>query len=236
MDLEGFLQGIVDFTATLDPRMALLLFVICTLGEIGIAIPFLLEFLWVYVGVNIGTGNMPPIQLLGLWASAQVGRQLGSAILYRIARFGMPALTRFYHKIRLDRFFNKIIAKSGPISRINITSPFSVAFARLIGGRFPMLLVMAAKKRFLTLALGVVLSSIIFDGLYICVGAIFGMTINNKEDMQQFNPIYTVLITVGTLAVIYLITFTIKFVIKRRRQASQPDNDLPTDPPHDQAM
>jgi len=233
MDLEGFLQSIVDFTATLDPRMALLFFVICCLGEIGISIIFLLEFLWVNVGINVGTGKMPPWQLLGLWLCAQAGRQLGSMILYRIARFGMPALTRFYHKIRLDLFFNKIIARSGPISRINITSPFSVAFARLIGGRFPMLIVMAAKKRFRMLALGVLLSSIIFDGLYICVGAIFGMTI---EDIKKFNPIYTVLITLGVLAVIYLTTFTIRYFIKRRRQASQSVNDLPAEPPRDEAM
>jgi hypothetical protein len=232
MDLEGFLKSIVDFTATLDPRMALLLFVICTLGEIGIFIPFLLEFLWVNIGLNLGVGKMPPIQLLGLWLCAQAGRQLGSMTLYRIARFGMPALNRFYHKIRLDRFFNKIITKSGPIGRINITSPFSVAFGRLIGMRFPMLLVMAAKKRFRMLALGVLLSSIVFDGLYICVGAIFGMTI---EDIKKFNPIYTVLITVGILAIIYLITFIIRFIIKRRRQLNQQVSDLPTEPPQDEA-
>jgi len=232
MDLEGFLQSIVDFTATLDPRMALLLFVICTLGEIGISIPFLLEFLWVNVGLNLGAGKMPPIQLLGLWASAQVGRQIGTAVIYRIARFGMPALTRFYHKIRLDRFFSKIIARSGPIGRINITSPFSVAFARLIGGRFPMLLVMAAKKRYRMLALGVLLSSIIFDGLYICVGAIFGMRI---EDIKKFNPIYTVLITVGILAIIYLLTFIIRTIIKRRRLVSEPSTDLPAEPPQDES-
>ena len=230
MDLEGFLQSIVDFTATLDPRMALLFFVICCLGEIGISILFLLEFLWVNVGINLGTGKMPPWQLVGLWVSAQVGRQLGAIILYRIARFGMPALTRFYHKIRLDRFFNKLISKSGAISRINITSPFSVAFGRLIGMRLPMVLVLAAKKRPGMLALGVVLSSIIFDGLYISVGAIFGITI---EDIRQFNPIYTVLITLGLLAVIYLITFSIRFLIKRRRQLHQPVSDLPTTPPQD---
>ena len=60
MDLEAFLQGIVDFTATLDPRMALLLFVICCLGEIGISILFLLEFLWVNVRINLGPGKLPP--------------------------------------------------------------------------------------------------------------------------------------------------------------------------------
>ena len=228
--LETFLQGIVDFTATLDPRMALLFFVICCLGEIGISILFLLEFLWVNVGVNLGTGKMPPWHLAGLWLSAQVGRQLGTIVLYRIARFGMPALTKFYRKIRLDRLFNMLMSKSGAISRINLTSPFSIAFGRLIGMRLPALLLMAAKKRYRMLALGVVLSSIVFDGLYVSVGAIFGMTI---EDVKEFNPIYTVLITVGLLAVIYLITFFVRLLIKRRRQAQQSINDLPTTKPQD---
>jgi hypothetical protein len=232
MDLEGFLRGIVDFTATLDPRMALLLFVICTLGEIGIAIPFLLEFLWVNVGLNVGAGKISAVHLLGLWASAQAGRQIGAMVIYRIARFGMPALTRFYHKIHLDRFINKLISKSGPIARINITSPFSVAFARLIGGRFPMVLLLAAKKRPGTLSLGVILSSIVFDGLYICVGAIFGMTI---EDIKKFNPLYTVLVTIGLLALIYLVTFTIRFFIKRR-QPHEPAEDISTPPSGDDTV
>ena len=95
-----------------------------------------------------------------------------------------------------------------------------------------MVLVLAAKKRPGMLALGVLLSSIVFDGLYICVGAIFGMTI---EDIKKFNPIYTVLITLGLLAVIYLVTFTVRFFIKRRRRLRQPVSDLPTQPPQDEA-
>ena len=71
MDLEGFLRGIVDFTATLDPRMALLLFVICTLGEIGIAIPFLLEFLWVNVGLNVGAGKISAVRKSAARSSCQ---------------------------------------------------------------------------------------------------------------------------------------------------------------------
>src|SRR4030042_774367 len=220
MDLEAFLQGIVDFTATLDPRMALLLFVICCLGEIGISILFLLEFLWVNVGINLGTGALSFPHLMGLWLSAQAGRQLGSIIIYRVARFGMPALTRFYRKIRLDRLINLLMSKSGAIGHVNITSPFSIAFARLIGMRLPMILLPAAKKRPAMLALGVALSSVIFDGLYISVGALFGLTI---EDVKQFNPFYTVLITVGLLACIYLATFTTRYFIKRRRRARQPE-------------
>jgi membrane-associated protein len=215
--------------------MALLLFTICFIGEAGISILFLLEFLWVNVGVNLGSGKMPPWHLAGLWLSAQVGRQLGSAVLYRIARFGMPALTRFYHKIRLDRLFNWLMSRSGPVSHINITSPFSIAFARLIGMRVPALLLMAAKRRFRMLALGVVLSSIFFDGLYVSAGAIFGKLMETPEQAkEEFNPIYTILITVGLLAVIYLVTFLIRFLIKRRQKQQLPIEDLPPTPPQDE--
>ena len=96
-----------------------------------------------------------------------------------------------------------------------------------------MLLVMAAKKRFRMLALGVVLSSVFFDGLYISAGAIFGKLMKKPEDIGvEFNPIYTVLVTVGVLAVIYLITFTVRYFIKRRK-ASQTVSDLPPQPPQD---
>ena len=226
--LEGFLQNIVDFTATLDPRMAVLLFVICAIGEVGLSVPLLLEFLWVNIGINLGKGVLSPFHMVLLWAAAQCGRQVGAIALYRIARFGMPALTRFYHKIHLDRIFNKLMSKSTAINRINLSSPFSVAFARLVGMRIPMVLVLAVKKRPGMLALGVLLSSMIFDGLYITVGAIFGKTIEIK-------PMYTVLITVGILIVIYLVTFLIRFFIKRRRQSNQPVGDLPPTPPRDKA-
>ncbi len=220
--LQSFLQSIVDFTATLDPRMALLLLVICCIGEAGLTIPLLLEFLWLNVGINLGNGQLSFWHMLGLWCSAQVGRQIGAVVLYRVGRFGMPALTAFYHKIHLDRLFDKLMSKAGGVKNINLTSPFSVALARLVGMRIPMTLVLAMKKKPWMLAAGVAISSVIFDGLYIFIGAVFGMTI---EDIKHFNPIYTVGITLSILAVIYLVTFLLKFVIKRRRQALPSNND-----------
>jgi hypothetical protein len=213
MDLEGILQNIVDFTATLDPRMAVLLLVICAIGEAGLTVPLLLETIWMTVGLNFYNGNLTFWHMLGLWCSAQVGRQIGAVVLYRIGRFGLPALTKFYHFIHLDRIFNKLMSRAGAVNRINLASPFSVAFGRLVGMRIPMTLVLAAKKKPWILALGVCMASVIFDGLFICVGIILGKI--------EVKPAYTILITVGVLVVIYLATFLIRFFIKRRRQTNQ---------------
>jgi membrane protein DedA with SNARE-associated domain len=219
MNLEDFLQHIVSFTATLDPRMAILLFLLCAIGEVGLAIPYILESIWLLVGFNIGAGEISPWHVVILWLSAQAGRQVGNMGLYYIARLGMPALTGFYHKIHLDRVFKTLMARAGAVNRVNLESPFSVAFGRMIGMRIPMLLVMAAKKRPGMLALGVLLSSIIWDVLYMAIGAIFGST-------MEISPGYMLLISLGGLTAIYLITFTIRYLVKRKRKPLPLSTDI----------
>lgn len=218
MNLENFFQGIASFTATQDPRMYILLFLLCLIGEIGLAIPYILEGVWLLVGFNIGNGDMSPWQVVGLWFAVQAGRQLGSLGLYRIARFGMPALTAFYHKIHLDRIFNRLNARSSAVSKVNLASPFSVAFGRMFGMRIPMLLVMAAKKKPGMLTLGVLIQSVIWDALYISIGIIFGKTV----DIQ---PGYMLLISLGSLTAIYLVTLAVRMLIRRLRQA-RPVTDI----------
>ena len=221
MNLEGFLQHIASFTATLDPRMAILLFLLCAIGEVGASVPYVLESIWLLCGFHLGSGVLSPWHLALLWLAAQAGRQAGAVGLYHIARFGMPALTSFYHKIHLDRIFNKLMSRSGAVSRINLASPFAVAFGRFVGLRIPVVLVMAAKKRPAMLALGVLLSSLAFDALYICLGVIFGSTVHIK-------PAYMLLLSLAILSVIYLLTFLTRVVIRRRRQAFRPMTDTLT--------
>ncbi len=220
--LTTFLQSIVDFTATLDPMMALLLLVICAIGEAGVTVPLLLEFIWLNVGMYLGNGQLPFWHMLALWFSAQAGRQIGAVVLYRIGRLGLPALEKLYHKIHLDRLFDRLMSKAGAVKKINLTSPFSVAFARLVGMRIPMTLVLAAKKKPWMLAAGVFMSSMVFDGLYIFAGSVLGLTI---DDVKKFNPLYTVLITVSLMLVMYLITFLVRKIINRQKKTHQSVSD-----------
>ena len=146
-----------------------------------------------------------------------MGRQIGAVILYHVGYLIMPLIKALYHKIHLDKAFDKLMSKAGAVKKINLNSPFSVAFARLVGMRIPMTLWLAAQKKPWILAAGVFIASMIFDGLFIFIGAVFGLTI---EDIKNFNPLYTVGITLGILAVIYLLNFIVRFVIKKRRPAA----------------
>jgi membrane-associated protein len=202
----------VAFTATLDPRMAALLFIICAIGEFGISIPYVLESIWLLVGYQLGTGVLSPLHLVGLWLAAQGGRQLGSTALYYAGRFSSIPLVRFYNKQRLSRFTSKL-ANSKVLSRINLASPFSVAFGRLFGMRIPLTLTLAVKKRLRTLSTGVLLSSMVWDGIYISIGITVGTTVAIK-------PVYMLLASVAGLTLIYLGTFIVRRLKKHFQPAS----------------
>jgi membrane-associated protein len=217
--LEAFFNGIVNFTAhPLDPKVALLLLAICCIGEAGLTVPLLLETIWMTVGYNTASGNLAWWNTVYLWLAAQIGRQIGAYVLYRVGRLGLPPLEKLYHKVHLDRLFDKLMERAPAVQKINLTSPFTVAFGRLVGMRIPMTLVLAAKKKFWILSLGVVIASAIFDGLYITIGVIMGI--------QEVKPTYTVLITVGLLIVVYLSTLGVRFITRKRQKAIQTVDDV----------
>jgi len=213
--MADFFHKIVSFTATYDPLTALLLLAWCLVGEIGWTIPYVLESFWLLVGFNAGAGLISPWYIIMLWIAAQIGRQIGNIGLYFIARLGVPVLAEFFHKIHLDRFFNKIKLRTGAAQRIDIASPFSVACGRMVGMRIPCLLVMAAKKKPGMLALGVVLQSLVWDALYISLGAIFGATV-------KIEPVYMLLISLGCITMMYIITYFIKKLVNQFRKTPVP--------------
>jgi hypothetical protein len=219
MNFEGALQQIVAFTATLDPRMAALLFVICAVGEFGISIPYVLEGVWLLTGYQLGSGVLSPLHLVGLWLAAQCGRQVGAMMLYRTARFGTPSLFRLYNKLHLARFFSRLTSKSSTFNHhVNLLSPFSVAYGRLFGMRIPVALALAIKRKPQMLALGVLLSSIVWDAAYISLGVVFGSTMVIK-------PVYMFLASLVGLTILYLVTFIVRRLLNRFRVGSVSASD-----------
>jgi membrane-associated protein len=214
VNLAGFLQHIVSFTTTLDPRMAALLFVICVIGEFHISVPYVLETIWMLVGFHLGSGVLSPLHFMGLWAAALAGREVGAVGLYRVGWSGSNWLVRLYEKLRIDRLIDKITARSTTARNINIYSPFSVAYGRLFGLRIPITLALGVKKRPRPLIWGVLLSSIVWDAVYISLGTVFGSALS-------INPVYMFLACLAGLTVIYILTIVIRRLRSRFKTASR---------------
>jgi membrane-associated protein len=212
VSLENALQQIMALTTVFDPRMAALLFFTCAIGEFGLPFPYVLESIWLLAGYHLGAGVLSPLHLLGLWFAAQCGRQVGAMALYRVGRLGATPLASLYQKLHLARFLSRITAKSSAFSRINLASPFSVAYGRLFGMRIPVTLTLAVRKSLRTLSIGVLLSSIVWDAVYISLGIIFGSATGIK-------PYYMFLASLAGLTLIYLVTFAVRRLLKRPQPA-----------------
>lgn len=214
MNLEHFLSQIPQLTANFDPRTAVFLFVICAMGEFVASVPYILESIWLLAGYQLGAGVLSPLPLIGLWLAAQSGRQTGTLALYFTIRLGSSPLARFYRKITTSRFWPRVTSNNKLLSRIHLTSPFSLAYGRLIGLRFPLTIMLALRKKLAAAMTGVLLSSLVWDSIYITLGATVGRT-------AALKPVQMLLASIAGLTLLYLVVFIVRRLFKRPQPANQ---------------
>jgi membrane protein DedA with SNARE-associated domain len=156
-----------------------------------------------------GNPPLPPIDLLLIWLVAQAGRQTGSLILYYSAALGLGPLRKFYGKFIEPRVPRRQFIPACIMKQITNPSPFSVAIGRLIGLRIPMAITMSARQKLSHLSLGVLLSSIVWDGIYLIIGSTVGAAVVPK-------PQYMLLYSLGGLTVLYMVTLGVRFLLRKR--------------------
>jgi hypothetical protein len=139
------------------------------------------------------------------------GRETGVLLLFSVSRFGSLPLTRLYQKY-LEKRFKKFSGQDTWLSRLSskmdsYLSPFTIALGRLIGLGTPLTILMGVKKKYKILFVGVLLSSLIFDGIFLIVGIVVGKNTHVKQtDMILYSLI--------GLTVFYLIVFSIRQISK----------------------
>jgi membrane protein DedA with SNARE-associated domain len=163
------------------------------------------------VGYQFGTGAISAIHLTGLWLAALLGRQTGSLALYGIARLSSSPVTRLYQKLINSRFWPKAPVNNKFFNRVNLLSPFSVGYGRLIGLRFPLTIMLAYKKKLGAAMLGVLLSSVVWDAVYIILGATVGRT-------TALKPVQMLVVSIAGLTLLYLVVFVVRHVLKRSKR------------------
>ena len=74
MNLSGLLSQALEITSTFNPKIAIILFLLCSIGEIGFTLPYILETIWLIAGYQLGIGTLSLPDLLEIWLVAQAGR------------------------------------------------------------------------------------------------------------------------------------------------------------------
>ncbi|MBI4283475.1 MAG: hypothetical protein HY663_03270 [Chloroflexi bacterium] len=206
MNLQDFLSQGLSLVGTFNLKIALFLFLVNLIGEaVVISIPYLLETTWLAVGYQFSKGVLPFLDLMLLALMAQLGRQGGALALYYLSRSGRSLLIKYQSRFKLKTDLSAALPVK-LLHRINILSPFSVALGRLLWLRIPLTLILGAQRKLKVLILGVSLSSLVYDGIYIAFGAIVGTA-------TVLVPTHLVLYSLAGLTVIYGLTFAIRRVI-----------------------
>ena len=213
MNLEVIFQQVFNLAGTFNPTLVVFLFLICLIGEFGVSVPYLLETVWLVSGYNFGNGMLPLLDLVLLWLVAQVGRQIGATMLYHLGQFSSTPLIRLYHKHFKASLSGKLSENNSiPFSflrRVNFLSPFSIALGRLFALRIPITLTLGVKKQLKVLLAGVVLSSLVWDGMYIFLGAVVGANVVLK-------PFQMILYSLIGLTILYAVSFAVRHLWKLR--------------------
>ena len=196
--MTDFLKQILNFMGTFNLELVCLLFLLCSFGELMLAsVPYLLETVWLMAGYNVAAGLLSPFHLLLLW------------LLFSVSRFGSLPLTKLYNKY-LERRFKRFSGNNTWLARISTKfdsyiSPFTIALGRLIGLGTPLTVLLGVKKHYKELFVGVLLSSMVFDGIFLIVGLTVGTH-------TMVKPAEMILFSFIGLTVFYLIVFAIRQV------------------------
>ncbi len=213
--MNGLFAQALEITGAFNFKIAVILFLLCSIGEIGFALPYILETIWLIAGYQLGTHTLAPLDLLKIWLVAQAGRQTGSLVLYYSGVLGMRPLKRLYKRFVEPHLPKKSLVPSGLLKRLSNPTPISIAAGRLIGLRIPMALTVSARQKLLNLALGVVISSVIWDGVYLIIGSTLGPKVVPK-------PEYVLLYSVGVLTALYLTIIGVRQLVKVVRSQRKP--------------
>jgi membrane-associated protein len=224
MDFQSITREILNFTGTTNIWLVVSLFIVLSISEFGLSIPYLMETVWILAGYQTLNGSMPVYFLVLLWFTAMSGRTMGAIVLYHLARFSSSRIIRVYRRI-----FKSVLParepgnnpqpqrQSFPVRmwrKINSFSPYSVAFGRLIWMRVPLTLTLGFRRQIKILVPGVIISSAIWDTTYILVGVVGGNV--------QLQPFQIVIFSICALTVIYGGTFLIRWMIKLAESRQYP--------------
>jgi membrane-associated protein len=220
MDWQGLLSQAVEITSTFNVKLALILYFLCAVGEVGVALPYILETVWLLAGYQLAQKQITIQEVIYLWLIAQAGRQTGSVTLYYSGILGMMPLKKLYHKYIKPHLPKRQFISPGIMKYITNPSPFSIAIARLLGLRIPMALTTSLKRRLSHLVLGVIISSVIWDGIYLIIGCTVGAAMVPK-------PLNMLVYSLAGLTGLYLVTLGIRQLFRLRSTKKKAEQQQP---------
>lgn len=180
------LLGMLDITNGLTFGAAIAIFLLVMLGEANLAVPLLIESVWLIIGYQAGTSLTALLVALSLFLIAQAGRQAGMLTVYGVLPTINKPLSRLYMKpLRGTRLYKKV-ASNDYVSNARFLSLVPATLGMLTPLNGPIKIMLILKRRPRVLLLGTLFSGMMFDTLYILLGALVKTTSMNLAFLPLF--------------------------------------------------
>jgi membrane protein DedA with SNARE-associated domain len=212
--INGALSTLAASISVANPGGLAAIFFITVSCDIGIPFPFVLDTILFFTTYELGAFSWPVLLIiLMIWG----GRLLGTGIIYWISRL---LGTRFVDWVGkrskfLRRNFEQFQNRLG-----SWTIPVIVA-ARLTPGLMQVSSVAAGtvRVRYYKLVLAIILSSMVYDGTLIILGALA------RLGLKDVGPEYSAWIVIGFVAIMTVV-FVAVYLIRRRFKWSQHSDEM----------
>jgi membrane protein DedA with SNARE-associated domain len=202
--INGALSTLAASISVDNPGGLAAIFFITVSCDIGIPFPFVLDTILFFTTYELGAFSWPVLLIiLMIWG----GRLLGTGIIYWVSRL---LGTRFVDWVgKRSKFLRRNFEQFQ--NRLSRWTILLIAAARLTPGLMQVSSVAAGtmRVRYYKLVLAIVLSSIIYDGTLIILGALA------RHGLKNVGPEYSAWIVIGFVAIMTAI-FVAIHLIKRR--------------------
>jgi membrane protein DedA with SNARE-associated domain len=196
----------------------LILFTLAAITDIGVPVPFVLDTILLFTSYEVFIKHDPHFApILLIVAMLFLGRQLGSGILYTISRLLGKVFINWL-KCHFPSVGNGLDSFK---TKLKSWGPVVVMTGRLTPGLLQATSVAAGAVRlnYPQFALGIALSSIVYDGILVLLGFIVANTPLSRD------PNFTLWLLITLIVIVVVLWPVIFFMVRRNYKKQQPACD-----------
>ncbi len=178
--------GMLDVSSGIDARAALLIFLLIMVAEANLAVPMLIESVWLIVGFHSGFEPGAVMNAVALLLIAQVARQAGIFSIFKLFPFiNRPLSSLYMRPLRRTRLYRKY-AGNDYIYNARFLSLPSATLGMMTPLCSALKVFLILKRKRSLLLLGTLFSGLAFDICYVVLGATFHTTRLNMAYLPAF--------------------------------------------------
>ncbi len=177
--LESFFRGLlgaIDISSGINFQVIGVFFALAILGEVYIQVPLLMESILLAVGYQAASGGIAGLNAALVIIAASTGRQVTMNTVYYLVGKTSSRVSKFFTgRMQKNKYYLRYIQNEKAYNeRFLSTGPAFMGMMTWLNGPIKFVLIVQRRRRVLVLA--TLFSGLLFDAIYMVMGAVYHET------------------------------------------------------------